>query len=139
MRHIKKTEGLRKLSKECDVCPYSQRPNYNRAHPVFSFVYMQDTYHFSKCSQSDQSAFTGKLIELSHLTWQDIELASRHGCGKEIIARSAIKVSVPNCVKEDTNLIALRFSGKKPMVGFRERNVFHVLWIDRDFTLYNHG
>lgn len=139
MSCIKKTEGLRKLSKECDVCPYSQHPNYNREHPVFSFVYMQDLYHFNECSKDEQSAFTGKLIKLSHLTWQDIELASRHGNGKEIIAKSAINAPIPNCVKEDTNLIALRFCGKKPMVGFRERNIFYILWIDRNFTLYNHG
>jgi len=25
------------------------------------------------------------------------------------------------------------------MVGYRQGHIFHVLWLDRDFTLYDHG
>jgi hypothetical protein len=42
-------------------------------------------------------------------------------------------------VTEEVNLIAFRFDGKKPMVGYRDGVTFYVLFLDRSFTLYDHG
>lgn len=72
------------------------------------------------------------------MTWIQIRGAHRHGLGTEKIEKSAIKVPIPTVVTEDVSLLAFRFSGKAPMVGFRERDVFHVLWFDRDYSLYKH-
>jgi hypothetical protein len=36
-------------------------------------------------------------------------------------------------------LIAFRFAGNRPMVGYRVQAIFYLLWLDRDFTLYDHG
>jgi hypothetical protein len=36
------------------------------------------------------------------------------------------------------NIIAFRFSGKKPMVGYKEGHTFNVLWFDRAFDVYQH-
>ncbi len=46
---------------------------------------------------------------------------------------------MPSVVTEEVNLIAFRFCGKAPVVGFRARRIFHVLWLDRAFKLYDHG
>lgn len=47
---------------------------------------------------------------------------------------------MPEFITEDkANLLAFRFSGKKPMVGYRIRNIFYVLWFDAAFELYDHG
>src|SRR5699024_12555094 len=35
------------------------------------------------------------------------------------------------------HFLAFRYSDKRPMVGYRQKNVFYVLWFDHDFTLYN--
>jgi hypothetical protein len=39
----------------------------------------------------------------------------------------------------DVTLVALRFSGLKPMVGYQIDEMFRVVWFDRDFSLYDHG
>jgi hypothetical protein len=32
-----------------------------------------------------------------------------------------------------------RRRNNKPMIGCREGRIFHILFLDRDFTLYDHG
>jgi hypothetical protein len=56
------------------------------------------------------------------------------------LSRKSIKGdSIPLCITPEVTLLALRFSGKHPMVGYREDDIFHILWFDFDFTLYDHG
>lgn len=73
------------------------------------------------------------------MTWAEINIAPRHGSGHEIISRGAIKFSVPAHITEDVNLLAFRFHGKAPMVGYRDGAIFYAVWIDPHFKLYNHG
>jgi hypothetical protein len=73
------------------------------------------------------------------LTWNEIISSPRHGVGYEKIAHDAIRSPIPTHIKSDINLIAFRFCAKAPMVGYREENIFHIGWLDRDFTLYSHG
>jgi hypothetical protein len=46
---------------------------------------------------------------------------------------------LPVTIPEDASIIAFHFHSKKPMVGYRDRCIFHIYWFDRDFTLYDHG
>lgn len=62
----------------------------------------------------------------------------RHKLGFETIKRKCIKAAIPQEITEDVTFIAFRCIGKKPMVGYRDRNVFFVVWIDRTADLYNH-
>lgn len=107
--------------------------------PVFSFEKMQDGsgYSVNCCDSEDQAALAKRLFLLSRNTWREISQAPKHGIGTEKIERSAIRPAVP--VTEDVTLLALRFNGKKPMVGYRDGRVFYVLWMDKDFSVYNHG
>ncbi len=65
-------------------------------------------------------------------------MAPRHGLGYERIEKNAIKCGIPSVVPDDTDLIAFRFAGNAPMVGYRKERTFFILWLDRDFTLYDH-
>jgi len=73
------------------------------------------------------------------MTWKEISVANRKGMGYEKIARNALSVELPAHVTPDVNLLAFRFYGNAPMVGYRVKRVFHILFLDRDFTLYDHG
>lgn len=64
--------------------------------------------------------------------------APRHGNGSEIISQSQTRSSIPEHITDDTKLLAFRFYGKAPMAGYREERIFCVIWLDRDFTLYEH-
>jgi hypothetical protein len=87
----------------------------------------------------DKASFADTLRKLSKLTWRDISTSHRHGLGYEQIPRHCIHASIPSHVTADVQLIAFRFSGKKAMVGYRDNALFRILWLDRDFTVYNHG
>ena len=93
----------------------------------------------SDCERDDQAAFACTIERLSRLTWKEIRNAPRHGVGTEKIRRDSLNSAIPGSITEDVEFLALRFSGKKAMVGFRSSEIFHVVWLDRSFTLYDHG
>lgn len=117
----------------------SQAVNPDKLRPVFSLRHIQQDYCISRCDQDDKVAFADQIVLLSKLTWGQIKFAPKHGLGSEKIARSSFNVPIPDSVKEDVTFLAMRYNGKKAMVGFRDRAVFHILWFDRDFTVYDHG
>lgn len=74
------------------------------------------------------------------MTWAEIQRFPRHGNGSEILSRESLgDRSYPVEVTDDVNILAFRFFGKAPMVGYRIGRVFTVLFLDRDFSLYDHG
>jgi hypothetical protein len=101
---------------------------------------MRKKYNLSLCDSKEKSAFAEQMIKLSQLKWSEITEANRHGLGSEHISQSAITGDkIPrDIIKPDTNLLALRFDAKKAMIGFREKDIFHILWFDRNYTLYKH-
>ncbi|HLP89845.1 MAG TPA: hypothetical protein VK184_14810 [Nostocaceae cyanobacterium] len=107
--------------------------------PVFSLCYLDGEYCITKCEKDDQAAFALKIHRLSKLTWSQIKSQHRHKLGYEKIARDAIKAPIPKFITEDVTFIAFRFSGMKPMVGYRDSAIFYVIWLDRNFTLYDHS
>lgn len=111
----------------------------NKLPPVFSFHHLSKDYCITKCDNNDRLAFVEKMHKLSQITWEVIRTSHRHGLGSEKIDHKSIRASIPPHVTKEIPIIALRFNGKKPMVGYKEKNIFHVIWFDRDFTLYDHG
>ncbi|WP_108462250.1 hypothetical protein [Devosia naphthalenivorans] len=108
--------------------------------PIFSFEKMQDGsgYSVNCCERDDQAALAKRLFLLSQMNWRDIRNAPRHGTGTETIARKSLKTKLPSSVTEDSTILALRFNGKKAMIGYRDARVFYVLLLDHDFSAYDH-
>jgi hypothetical protein len=108
-------------------------------HPVFCFKYLHRNYHIDACTDDEKICLLNKIVKLSGITWQDIEQTGRHGLGSEKISRDSIGLMLHEDITDDVNFfIAMRFCGKKPFVGFRNKFVFHILFIDRNFSLYEH-
>jgi len=107
-------------------------------YPVFCFKHLQADYSLAQCDKDERAAFIEQLCMYSQMTWQQIILAPRHGLGSEKISLDSIRAPLPRSVTPDVTLLALRFDGKKPFVGYRYHFIFHVLYIDRGFTLYPH-
>lgn len=107
--------------------------------PIFSFEYLQKDYCVRDCQAAEKADFAVQLRQLSELTWRELRAAPKHGLGYEKISQSAIQPAIPPHITKDVNLIAFRFSGAKPMVGYRDGRLFYVIWLDRAFSLYNHG
>ncbi len=112
----------------------------NDERPIFNLEHLGGDYCHSKCNREQKAAFADTLHRLSKLTWSEIQCAPKHGSGTEIISRVALGArEYPPEVSQDVRLIAFRFFGKAPMVGYRMGRVFTILFLDRDFTRYDHG
>lgn len=114
-------------------------PNYDLEPPVFSFRYLDKTHGLDSCDKEEKAALVSTLYKLSQLSWRELRLAPRHGVGYEIIDRNSFRVPIPKHISENVDLIAFRFSGLKPMVGYRDEAIFHIVWLDRSFEVYDHG
>lgn len=108
--------------------------------PIFSFEKMADKTGFSIecCDDAERSAFARRIFKLSQMIWRDIRQAPRHGLGSETIARASIKPRLPDSIPEDAAILALRYNGMKPMVGYRLGRVFYVMFLDHSFSVYDH-
>ncbi len=96
-------------------------------------------YCFSSLTTEFKADFGNAIFRRRGLSWSEVREAPRHGIGTEKIAVASIKAAIPNFVTEEVlTLLALRFSGLSPMVGYRVGAIFYVLWFDHDFTLYDH-
>jgi len=124
----------RRISAETSKINYDERP------PVFSLERLQKgRYCLQSMDVDGKSSFADSIFRRKNTTWKDIKKADKHGLGFEKIAKNSIKAAKPACITEDLDdYLSFRFSGKKPMVGYRKQDVFYVLWFDHDFTLYKH-
>ncbi|RVU39983.1 hypothetical protein EOE67_08735 [Rheinheimera riviphila] len=115
-------------------------PNYDQKPPIFSLEKLQSgKYCLSELDQENKAMFADAIFRRKNLTWNDIKKADRHGLGTEKIAKNAINAPIPKFITEDMDTyLVFRYHGLRPMVGYRQRDVFYVLWFDSDFTLYAH-
>jgi len=112
----------------------------DRLPPIFSFEMMKDGngYSVNCCDTEHQAAVAKRLFHLSQMTWLQIRQAPRHGAGTEKILRTSIKPALPPNLSEDAEIVALRYKGMHPMVGYRNGRVFYVLLIDHTMDAYPH-
>lgn len=121
------------------VTPTQDKWEKSFDYPVFCFKHLHKDYHLSQCEDEDRIALVNQLVVLSSLTWQEIQYSGRHGAGSEKIKISSMKPKKPVFLTPDVDfLLAIRFSGKKPMIGHRNKFVFHILYLDTKFEAYKH-
>ncbi len=115
-------------------------PNYDKHPPIFSLQKLQPgKYCLSSLDQQHKSMFADAIFRRKSMTWNEIKQQDRHGLGAEKISKSSIKPAIPKFITDDLNdFLAFRYHGLHPMVGYRQKDVFFVLWFDLDFSLYNH-
>jgi len=111
------------------------RQSSNTLHPIFDVSALnKGPFPISACTKDEKSAFADKLVEMSQLSWQELVQSNRHKQGYEIIE----DYPKPPNLTDDVRIIAFRFYGKAPMIGYRQEQVFHIIALDRAFTAYKH-
>lgn len=120
--------------------PESKPPSSHKRHPKFSLKYLpkQRKFCLDSCDKKQKAQFADQLYRLSHLTWQAINNAPRHGLGFEKISRSSMKIPIPDHITPETNIIAFRCFGKAPMIGYKIEATFYIVWLDPSFEAYSH-
>jgi hypothetical protein len=112
------------------------------APPAFSFEKMQDQSgnSFNCCEDEDRLYLIKRIFMLSRMPWKEIRQAGSQGLGAESIQRFRIKRPIPSSVTEDVeSFYSLHYVGKKRFLGYRVGQVFHILWVDHNYEVYNHG
>ena len=109
-------------------------------HFSFSFTKMPDNtkYSIEKLDRLHLVHLIKKLRTLSKMTWADIKRSGRHQLGSEIIDKNSLNVKLPAELSEDIKILAFRYYDKRAFVGYRTGKIFHILYIDYDYTLYKH-
>ena len=108
-------------------------------YPIFCFKHLHKDYCLEQCNADQKIGFVEKIIALSSQNWTQLQLTSKHGLGSEKIARSSINPAIPPAITEDvTFFLSFRFHGKAPMVGYRNKFIFHIVYIDPNFQVYKH-
>ncbi|HAV4234685.1 hypothetical protein WKW51_05930 [Acinetobacter baumannii] len=105
---------------------------------IFSLQYIQKNHCYSNCQPAEKQALADAIFKRREMTWKTIAKEARHGLGYEKIERKSLNVAVPNVVPEDASILSFRFYGLAPMVGYRENDIFHILWLDREYKVYPH-
>ncbi|MEJ1390059.1 MAG: hypothetical protein RPU34_04065 [Candidatus Sedimenticola sp. (ex Thyasira tokunagai)] len=113
--------------------------NYDMERPRFALQHLQSGYCVQDCNRDEKAALADRMRILSQLTWQELRNEPRHGLGYEKISTDSLNVAIPPALKDDVSFIAFRFKGMAPMVGYKENSTFFIVWLDRVFTVYDHG
>ncbi len=69
----------------------------------------------------------------------EVMQASAKGMGAEKIEQKQLKAAIPRHITEEVPIYVVHASGRVPLAGYKDGTVFHVVWIDRKFKLYDHG
>ncbi len=111
--------------------------DWRRNNPSFSLQYTVQGFCVADCDQEQKAAFASTLLQLGKRTWLQILQADKHGSGSEKIPRRQMKVAIPTHIKEDQEFFTVvRFFGKCPMIGYVDRGVYFILWLDRNHVCY---
>jgi hypothetical protein len=119
--------------------PPPQRSD-SEQHPTFCLRHVIADPHFSleDLDRDNKVALIEKLRRLSQMTWAQINSADRHGMGYEKIAQNSLRFPLPRHITADVRIIAFRYNGMSPMLGYRDQATFHIICIDPNFRAYQH-
>ena len=118
-------------------------PSSESQHPVFAFY---NNINIENSKRDGKLALIDILCKLSKLTWAQMRAGSRKTLGYEKIELKQIDKKIPENIappiNKDDKLMIFRFGPKKSkqyrMTGYRNNNIFYILWIDTDLKLYKH-
>lgn len=105
----------------------------------FSFELLHDASYSDCTEHSFFIHFLQRLKKLCTLDWNEINKSDRHGFGYEKIPIDQIKKNI-SIAKDIDYLFSFRATGDNHVFsGFREGNVFKVVFIESKFgDIYNH-
>lgn len=106
----------------------------------FGFDFLHDV-SYTECKKSDFFInLLKRMRNLCLLDWNEINKSQRHSYGYEKISVKEIKKDI-HITKGVDYLFAFRATGDNHVfLGFREGNVFKVVFIEAEFgDIYNHG
>lgn len=91
-------------------------------------------------NKDGQAQLALTLHKCAQMQWKEIHQSGRKASGTEWIPADQIKAPIPEKFADQDKFMAFRYDGNLPMVGVRINDVFHVLWVERQYgDVYDHG
>ena len=108
---------------------------------VFSFKHLKSDWCITLCDPAQLRAFATFLRNYGKRTWGEIRQSRRESGGFEPISPDQFSGGpIPTPFTEESHAVVFRFHGDQcRVVGFLERAVFHIVWVDTNLSLYDHG
>lgn len=120
------------------------------ADEAFETTFIQDTddmtptFSFKSCSNNrfKLSEWQPKEIEqlisvfkkLESCSWKEIR--RNKGFGYKIVDPDTFSCNLPENISPDETIIELRVSKKARLFGYRGKNIFYIIWFDRNHEVY---
>jgi len=135
--------GLPKNRKQTPSFKQSEKAKTNTdgLPPRFLFRHLVKHPNFCYKSLDDEHkiALVDTMHQLSQYTWAEINVLPRHKKGFEKIQRSSLKFNLHDEITKDCDIIAFRFCGDAPMLGYRsDGDTFFIIAFDTKFKAYSH-
>lgn len=105
-------------------------------HPLFCFKYLRKSYDLDSCEKDDKCLVLEALIRAANQRWVELECRPHDKGGLEKIPSAQLKDGCPKEFIELDRVHVLRFRRGGRIVGYRQGQVFHVVWVDSGHALY---
>lgn len=133
-------EKLVSLGKEYRL-PQLQQPKDDNDYLSVSFQYLQKEYNLDRrnLTKDNKIQLLKKLALITQMTWTELILKDKKH-GFEILDKKVLNKNIPTIITEDLrDIYILRFASQDcRLVGIRQDNIFQILYIDPDLSLYKH-
>jgi hypothetical protein len=107
-------------------------------HPAFCLHYLDTNFSLNRCTKEQKVDFANTIHTLGQKTWSDIFKCHRHHGGCETISlKKKHKDRLPK-IAEKLPVLSFRCFGMYPMLGFRKRKFFYIVWLDPKGEIYKH-
>lgn len=110
-------------------------------YPLFSFKYLQKVSFDGDVKAKFFQDFLLRLKKYSDIGWKQMAIEKRHDYGWEFLTHDRMKCKLPVEITPEVQLMVLRSANdKRAMVGFREWNIYHIIFIEAVFNeIYEHS
>ena len=129
---------LKKKNTQLNKIKIPSENNIELDYPVFCFRHLQTV---QEKDFKFYTEFIERLKKISTLTWNQINVADRHGFGTEKLPVGQIIPQLPRFVTPEIgHLTVFRANGdNRPFLGHRNGTIFHIIFIEENFgDVYKH-
>jgi hypothetical protein len=104
--------------------------------PVFSFKHVCNNHYYLTDWRSEELQ---RLIDtfrtMESLNWS--EVIRYKGLGFKIVDPKTFSTDLPEVISPDISIIEFRVSKRARLFGYRDKNIFNIIWFDRNHEVYS--
>ena len=98
----------------------------------FSLMDFDGPFSCKNISHEDWFLILSKMREWETMTWNEISGRRDHAIETENLSPEAKKRLINIKLDDIDTIFSLHIDGKKRLIGIRDRNIFRVLWWDKE-------